>query len=307
MNDGGKGSRPRPVDIATVVGEAEPASVARTRGVLTLLSGPETGRVLSVTAKGLRFGRTEDCDVSFDDASLSRLHARVFRLLGAQFVLNDEGSTNGTFVNGARATGPVPLHDGDRIQLGNATFMRFAVVDEAEEAALVRVYQAGRVDGLTGIANRAAFDERLDKELAFAVRHGAPLSLALLDVDHFKRINDAHGHPAGDEVLKSVAGTLSRTLRTEDVVARYGGEEFVVIMRDLELAGASVLAERLRAEIAARPVEAAGQTIRLTVSSGVASLACCGPEADKAAIVAKADARLYLAKQGGRNRVVSAG
>src|ERR1019366_6577798 len=132
MNDDGKGSRPRPVDIATVVAQAEPASVARTRGVLTLLSGPETGRVLSVTAKGLKFGRTEGCDVSFEDASLSRVPARLFRLLGAQFVLNDEGSTNGTFVNGTRLTGPTPLHDGDRIQLGNATVLRFAVVDEAE-------------------------------------------------------------------------------------------------------------------------------------------------------------------------------
>jgi diguanylate cyclase (GGDEF)-like protein len=293
MNDDGKGQRPRPLE-ATMVARAEPASVARTCGVLTLLSGPETGRVISVTNKGLRFGRTEDCDASFEEASLSRLHARVFRLPGAQFVLNDEGSTNGTFVNGTRATGPVPLHDGDRIQLGNATFMRFAVVDEAEEAALVRVYQAGRIDGLTGIANRAAFDERLDKEAAFALRHGTPLSLALLDVDFFKKINDAYGHPAGDQVLKSVGGTLGRAVRTEDFVARYGGEEFVVVMRGLELAGAALFAERLRAEIAARPVEAAGQAIPVRVSSGVASLACCGPVADKA-------------KQGGRDRIVSAG
>ena len=179
-----------------------------------------------------------------------------------------------------------------------------AIVDEAEEAALVRVYQAGRIDGLTGIANRAAFDERLDKELAFAVRHGAPLSVALFDVDHFKKINDTFGHPAGDEVLKNVAGVLSGAVRTEDVVARYGGEEFVVVMRELDVGAARSLADRLRESIAAHLVEAAGQTIQLTVSAGVASLACCGPDASKAAIVAKADARLYQAKQGGRNRVV---
>ena len=301
-----KRTGPRPQDMATMVADAGPAPTARTRGVLTVLSGPETGRVVPVSAKGVRLGRSEDCDLSFDDASLSRVHARVQRLMGAQFFLSDERSTNGTFVNGTRLTRATELGDGDRIQLGTATLLRFAIVDEAEEAALVRVYQAGRIDGLTGIANRAAFDERLDKELAFAVRHGAPLSVALFDVDHFKKINDTFGHPAGDEVLKSVAGVLSGAVRTEDVVARYGGEEFVVVMRELEVGAARALADRLRESIAAHPVEAAGQSIRLTVSAGVASLACCGADASKAAIVAKADARLYQAKQGGRNRVVGA-
>jgi diguanylate cyclase (GGDEF)-like protein len=299
-----KRTGPRPQDMATMVADAGPAPTARTRGVLTVLSGPETGRVVPVSAKGVRLGRSEDCDLSFDDASLSRVHARVQRLMGAQFFLSDERSTNGTFVNGTRLTRATELGDGDRIQLGTATLLRFAIVDEAEEAALVRVYQAGRIDGLTGIANRAAFDERLDKELAFAVRHGAPLSVALFDVDHFKKINDTFGHPAGDEVLKNVAGVLSGAVRTEDVVARYGGEEFVVVMRELDVGAARSLADRLRESIAAHLVEAAGQTIQLTVSAGVASLACCGPDASKAAIVAKADARLYQAKQGGRNRVV---
>ncbi|MGD0529317.1 MAG: GGDEF domain-containing protein, partial [Polyangiaceae bacterium] len=219
-----KRTQPRPKDMATVVAEAGPASTARSRGVLTVLSGPETGRVVSVGPEGVRLGRSEDCHVSFDDASLSRVHARAVRLLGTQFFLGDEGSTNGTFVNGVRLARAVELSDGDRIQLGTATHLRFAIVDEAEEAALVRVYQSGRLDGLTGIANRAAFDERLDKELAFAVRHESPLSIALFDVDHFKKINDTFGHPAGDEVLKGVAATLSRAVRTEDVVARYGGE-----------------------------------------------------------------------------------
>jgi diguanylate cyclase (GGDEF)-like protein len=300
-----KRTQPRPKDMATVVAEAGPASTARSRGVLTVLSGPETGRVVSVGPEGVRLGRSEDCHVSFDDASLSRVHARAVRLLGTQFFLGDEGSTNGTFVNGVRLARAVELSDGDRIQLGTATHLRFAIVDEAEEAALVRVYQSGRLDGLTGIANRAAFDERLDKELAFAVRHESPLSIALFDVDHFKKINDTFGHPAGDEVLKGVAATLSRAVRTEDVVARYGGEEFVVVMRELDVGGARMLADRLRESVAAQTVTAGDQAIRLTVSAGVASLACCAPEVHKAALVARADARLYLAKQGGRNRVVS--
>jgi len=303
MNDG-KGFRLRPGDMATVIADGGPTSAVRNRGVLTVLSGPETGRVVPVTPEGVRLGRSEDCEICFDDASLSRVHARALRLLGTQFFLGDEGSTNGTFVNGVRLARASELGDGDRIQLGNATHLRFAIVDDAEEAALVRVYQAGRVDGLTGVANRAAFDERLDKELAFAVRHDDPLSIALFDVDHFKKINDTHGHPAGDEVLKNVASLLSRTVRTEDVVARYGGEEFVIVMRALGIEAARALADRLRAAVAAHAVEAAGQTIHLTVSAGVASLVCCGPGVDKAALVAKADARLYLAKQGGRNRVV---
>ena len=114
-----KRTGPRPQDMATMVADAGPATTARTRGVLTVLSGPETGRVVPVSRQGVRLGRSEDCDLCFDDASLSRVHARVHQLMGAQFFLSDERSTNGTFVNGDRVlpgTG-VRLADGDTVRL----------------------------------------------------------------------------------------------------------------------------------------------------------------------------------------------
>jgi len=298
--------RDRGGDIKTMIAEGPaPAAGARNRGVLTLLSGAEVGRVIAIRpGVELKLGRSDDCQVRFEDASLSRVHASIMVVAGASFVLKDEGSTNGSFVNETRLTAARELRDGDRIQLGSSTLMRFQIVDEAEETALMRVFDAGRQDGLTGIPNRKAFDERLDTEYAYAVRHQTPLCLIMMDVDFFKKINDGHGHPAGDAVLKAVAAALTRGIRTEDSIARYGGEEFAVIARGIELFGACLMADRLRMAVSKEPVAFAGKSIPVTMSAGAASLECCGPRPDKAALVSLADTRLYKAKQTGRNRVV---
>jgi diguanylate cyclase (GGDEF)-like protein len=289
-----------------VVAQA-PARQTRSRGVLTVSSGADAGRVLSVPRGGvLTLGRADDCAARFDDVSLSRVHARVMRI-GGEFVLDDAGSTNGSYVNDARVAGPTPLKDGDRVQLGSSTMLRFSLVDEAEEAALKQVFEAARRDGLTGIANRKHLEERLDAEVAYAARHGSPLSLVIFDVDFFKRVNDTFGHPAGDLVLRSVAGVLAAGLRTEDFVARFGGEEFVVVARGIELMGACLLADRLRMQVSQTPMPVGPQPIWVTTSAGVASLACTGPTRDKAALLSIADQRLYAAKQSGRNRVIGAG
>jgi two-component system cell cycle response regulator len=291
-------------DAATIVATSGPTTDARNRGILTVLSGAEVGRVVAVPAGGLRLGRSEDCEIHFDDVSLSRVHARALSILGEQFVLRDEGSTNGTFVNGARIADAVRLQDGDRLQLGTETFLRFSIASLAEEQVLMRVFEAGRTDGLTGVANRKAFDERLESEVSFARRHSAPLSLVMSDIDFFKRVNDGFGHPAGDAVLRSVAGLLAREIRAEDAVARYGGEEFAVIVRGVPLFGACLLADRVRTRVAAGPVTFDGKSISVTISAGVASLDCCGASADSASLVRLADARLYKAKESGRNRVI---
>jgi diguanylate cyclase (GGDEF)-like protein len=156
------------------------------------------------------------------------------------------------------------------------------------------------VDGLTGVANRRTFDARLAAEADRSVRSGRPLSVVLFDVDHFKRLNDLHGHQAGDEALQRVAATLSAGVRSIDLVARYGGEEFVVILPDTDLATAGQTAERLRRAVEALPTEP-----RVTASLGVAAL----PRSalDPTGVVAAADEALYEAKQGGRNRVVISG
>jgi two-component system, cell cycle response regulator len=281
-----------------------PAPAIRSRAVLVMMSGPELGRVISVKEGSLTLGRSEECDARLDDSSLSRVHAQIVRVVG-NWMFADKGSTNGSTINDRRVEQPQRLADGDRIRLGSSTTLRFALVDEKEEQALQSVYQATTLDALTGVANRKQLEQRLDAELAFAVRHDAPLSVILVDVDHFKRVNDEHGHLAGDAVLKNVAATLSRGVRTEDVIARYGGEEFLTIARGIGKDEATVMAERLRQLVNASSTAFDGREIRVTVSAGVASLTCCGPRRDKVTLLGLADARLYRAKQGGRNRVVA--
>ncbi|HEU4538052.1 MAG TPA: GGDEF domain-containing protein [Polyangiaceae bacterium] len=289
--------------VDTIVAKAA-SPVERSRGVLSVLSGGDAGRVMALPPGAVvTLGRSEECTYRFDDASLSRVHARVMLVNGA-YIFHDAGSTNGSAVNGSPAGAPLPLRDGDRLQLGTGTSLRFALVTEDEERALVRAYEASVRDGLTGVFNRKHLDERLEAEIAFSQRHRTPLTLIMVDVDHFKRVNDAHGHLAGDAVLRHVAGLLGGALRTEDLLARYGGEEFVIVARSIALDAGMVLAERLRVTVAHSPARFLGSPLPVTMSAGVASLACCGPQPDRAKLIGAADARLYQAKAAGRNRVV---
>jgi diguanylate cyclase (GGDEF)-like protein len=170
--------------------------------------------------------------------------------------------------------------------------------------ATERLKLAGLTDGLTGVHNRRYFESRCAEEVQAARRSGLPLVCLLLDVDHFKRINDTHGHPAGDAVLRYVARLIRAQLRGSDGVARYGGEEFVLLLPGTPLPAALETAERIRRVIAAQsmPVQAP-EPLRITVSIGVAALVA-GEE--PAALVLRADQALYTAKQGGRNRVQAA-
>ncbi|MCU0684545.1 MAG: GGDEF domain-containing protein [Polyangiaceae bacterium] len=275
-----------------------------TRGVLTVLGGGEIGRVLPLTAgMVVRIGRGEDCTYRFPQASVSRVHACVVGL-GDQFAFHDNGSTNGSFVNNRPVREPTLLHDGDRLQLGPDVHFLFSLVSDEQERALLLANDSARRDGLTGVYNRAYLDEQLAAELAFSARHGTPLSLLLVDVDHFKQVNDTFGHLTGDQALRQVAATLGASVRAEDLVARYGGEEFVVLTRGIEAPQAMLLADRLREAVAALPPPSPGGS-GLTISIGVASLACCGAGPVTAStLIGLADLRLYAAKRGGRNRVV---
>jgi diguanylate cyclase (GGDEF)-like protein/PAS domain S-box-containing protein len=164
-----------------------------------------------------------------------------------------------------------------------------------------------QIDGLTGLWNRMHFDARLTEELSAAVRHGHALSIAMLDLDHFKLLNDSYGHPFGDRVLQSVAAVLRKTVRTSDVVCRYGGEELVVIMRQTGARDALVSAGRMRSAIAALGTTVNRRSVSLTASFGVAALEHGEPLerslVTAAAMVAAADAALYCSKRAGRNQV----
>lgn len=167
-----------------------------------------------------------------------------------------------------------------------------------------KLYESSTRDALTGAYNRRHFEDRLRAEIAFAVRHATDLGLLLFDLDHFKRVNDTFGHPAGDEVLRHVSAIALKTLRAEDVFSRFGGEEFAVLMRGSSTRGGVRLADRLREALVQSVAEHEGRRIPITLSAGCAALSCCKtPSAEE--LVAVADRRLYLAKQGGRNRVVA--
>jgi two-component system cell cycle response regulator len=165
------------------------------------------------------------------------------------------------------------------------------------------MYDAALYDALTKAFNKRHFLDRLPIEISHAKRHRTPLSLLMIDADHFKQVNDRYGHVAGDHVLTTLARIVRGTLRAEDLFARYGGEEFCVLCRDTPLANASGLAERLRAKVETFLVEHEAQRIPVTISIGVASWLDQPDGAMK--LISDADEALYEAKRSGRNRVVA--
>ncbi|MFG0275292.1 MAG: diguanylate cyclase [Phycisphaerales bacterium] len=165
--------------------------------------------------------------------------------------------------------------------------------------------QRAQLDGLTGLWNRAYFDERFEAELSSARRSGAPIALAMCDIDHFKSLNDTHGHPAGDAVLKGFGRLLVDTLRRDDVACRYGGEEFSIILRNTDAAAAATVLDRIRRKLA-QIVWPRHPERAVTASFGVAHLGN-PPGDDAAAWIEAADKALYQAKTLGRNRVFISG
>ena len=158
-------------------------------------------------------------------------------------------------------------------------------------------------DGLTGLYNRRYLDETLEREVARARREGNPLSLVMMDIDHFKNVNDTYGHQVGDEVLRLLSATLLADIRTEDVACRYGGEEFLILLPNMPLAAALERAESWRSEVAALQVRHGGFQLQFTVSLGVASYPEHGKTPDE--LTRCADQALYRAKAEGRNRVLA--
>jgi len=275
---------------------------AKDRHLLIRARGAHLGQVTRLGQEPQRIGRANDCEIWLSDDGVSRRHAVVHFEAGA-YVIEDSQSANGTFVGGQRVERTV-LRDGDLIQFGPQAVFRYSIGDEGQEQLLRQLYEASVTDALTGANNREHFDTQLRMELSFARRHGTDLALVMFDVDHFKRVNDGYGHPAGDEVLVEISKEARRLIRNEDVFARYGGEEFALILRGIALEGARIVGDRLRERIAALVVETDKGPLQVTISVGCASVASL-PEPSVEALVQIADQRLYAAKHAGRNRVVA--
>lgn len=167
-----------------------------------------------------------------------------------------------------------------------------------------RIEEMASTDKLTGLLNRHAFTVLIDKLISELRREPRPVALLMVDVDHFKSINDRHGHLAGDTVLEQVATTLENGLRASDLAVRWGGEEFLLVLKGCGPEEAQRIAENLRAAVAGNPVCLPGKSIAVTISVGIASF---GPDEPPSQAIDRADAALYKAKHGGRNRVELAG
>jgi diguanylate cyclase (GGDEF)-like protein len=248
-----------------------------------------------------RVGRGVDNHVVLDGDSVSRRHAH-FEQRPAGWLVVDDGSTNGTYCNDEQISREVVLKSGDRIKIG-PTIFKFLSGALVEAEYHEEIYRLTIMDGLTQIHNKRYLMEALEREIVRARRHGRSLSLVMLDVDHFKRINDEHGHLAGDFVLKELARVVQGRLRRDEVFARYGGEELAVLLPETPIEGAVTLAEAVRERVAAHRFVFQGDTIRVTISAGAAALAEGDQRADD--LIRRADERLYAAKRGGRDRVSS--
>jgi diguanylate cyclase (GGDEF)-like protein len=281
---------------------AQPVATDRDRAYLIVLAGASVGEMYKIAKESTIIGRGTQADIHIVDDGISRRHAEIAHK-GNRIVVRDLGSTNGTFINGDRITEHT-LQDGDKIQVGSTTILKFTFHDSLDETFQRQMYESALRDGLTKIFNKKYFLDRLESEFAYAARHKTPLSLVMFDVDHFKKINDTHGHLAGDFVLTTLANLVSTTIRQEDVFARYGGEEFAVICRGVDLVGATAFGERIRRMVAAQLYLYQDIDIKVTVSVGVAALPDVGMR-ECLELIGAADEALYQAKRGGRNRVVS--
>jgi diguanylate cyclase (GGDEF)-like protein len=285
--------------------------------VLIYPPGPDMGKRFPLDRAEMILGRGAEADIQVDRDSVSRKHAKVYRTgartdptphgggdhIDAEWIVEDLGSTNGSYVNDqpiySGQTGG--LQDGDFLKIGAAIF-KFLIGANVEVSYYEEIYRMTIVDGLTGVHNKRFFLEFLDREIARCARYSRPLSLVMFDIDHFKKINDDHGHLTGDHVLRELAKRLHNRIRREELLARYGGEEFAAVLPETNLAGALEFGEQIRMIVAKDPFEFEGDKLTVTISVGVATTD--GTTIDVGTFVKAADENLYKAKRGGRNMVV---
>ncbi len=271
---------------------------------LLMISGAELGRSFALVQDEFLIGRASQCDLPIEDDLVSRHHCKIVRKPSG-IELTDLKSTNGTLVNGKKIEGTKILAEGDQIQVGTTTILKFAMQEEVEANFFGKLFDAATRDFLTSTYNKKFFVERLRDEFSFAQRHQRDLAILIIDIDHFKKVNDTHGHLVGDITLKKVAHHLLSHTRKDDLVSRFGGEEFVILMRDVNLEQARILAEQLRKGVSEIEMKSNSKSFRVTVSVGVATL-----NAENSSqftkfenLISSADEKLYEAKNTGRNKV----
>lgn len=266
---------------------------------LVVIYGDELGKKYNLNTPSVVVGRSSKCDIQIDQESISRNHSKIVNT-GKSILVRDLGSTNGTYVNDEPVEEYI-LRDGDLIKIGRTIF-KFLTGGNIENAYHEEIYRLTTVDGLTQISNKRFFMESLEREIARAHRYQRAMSLAMFDIDHFKRINDTYGHLAGDYVLKQLASAVKQKIRREDLFARYGGEEFAIILPEITLAAALTFSEKVRQVVEEHEFRFENTSIDVTISMGVADADADVRDVDE--LIKRADERLYAAKAAGRNRVI---
>ncbi|MBS2028383.1 MAG: GGDEF domain-containing protein [Deltaproteobacteria bacterium] len=277
------------------------AQVRKNSAYLICVTGSSVGKMFKLTQPEMVIGRSSEADISINDDGISRRHAKIVVRPDGSVNIVDLGSTNGTFYDGNRVD-VHSLRDGDKIQIGSTTILKFSYQDNLDEQYQKNLYESATRDPMTRVYNKKYFADTFRKDFSYCLRHRVPLSLVILDVDHFKKVNDTHGHQAGDFVLTRLATKIQETIRTEDVFARYGGEEFVLLLRECEEDKGFIFCERIRRLIESTDFTFENKKIPVTCSLGLATLSDAeypGPDE----MIAAADKYLYRAKQSGRNRV----
>lgn len=259
-------------------------------------------------------GRALEADVRVNDARASRLHARINierDPATGEFVyrVTDLNSTNGTLLNGD-PVGEATLQDGDKLTIGEQ-LLRFELLDDIDREFQRHIHRLLAHDELTGLLTSKSFFSELRREAARADIESRPFCVLMMDLDHFKTVNDSHGHLVGSQTLEDVGALITRALRAGDVAARFGGEEFAAFLLNADCAQGLVAAERVRTAIESHRFAAArrgsssdtGATLNLTISIGLAAFP--DDARDPIELVELADTALYRAKNAGRNRVVA--
>ena len=234
------------------------------------------------------------------ETRVSRRHAIIRRSRPGtdEFEVVDLASTNGTLVNG-EAIERCALTNGDKVGIGGST-LKFALLDRADLAYQSRIVEMIHIDDLTGLLTKRSLYRALEKELIRAERYRHPLAVLMMDLDHFKRINDTHGHLVGSHCLAEVGKIIRESTRTVDVNGRYGGEEFISFLPETDSRDAFMVAERIREAIGTRWFRYDATLYQVRISIGIS----CFPEngSDIESLVKGADTALYRAKSQGRNR-----
>ncbi|MGC8579118.1 MAG: diguanylate cyclase [bacterium] len=273
------------------------------RASCIIIEGEQIGRVFNLTKQKNIIGRIAEADIHLNSPTVSRKHAEIIIDDNSIFI-NDLNSSNGTYVNGKKVT-KTELHEGDIFSIGTYK-LKLISLSEHDTEFFRRLKENAEKDALTGLYNKASIINMLTAMLDEAKHSNRYISIAMLDIDLFKKINDIYGHLAGDSALKDIATLLISQLRSTDRLGRFGGEEFLIIFKDTPIHDAGIISERLRKTIAGSYITYGGKRINVTVSIG---LACNKNETeeinDAESLIKIADEKLYIAKGKGRNIVVA--